>query len=171
MHGDSRVIGYHPVILRPVSASESAYSGPYADPQPEIRPSAPPPLERPFRVERRPLTPKRGLPVQSNFFAVISNPNTRAESTGFEKSQFGAAFHSEAAETQPKRRRPPPNSLERIRAPSNTAQNGKNRERKRCWDANVPCSKTETLKIGRFQSHPPETTQTAHLKRAPTEAP
>ena len=67
MHGHSRVIGYHPVILRPVSALESACLGLYIYRTPHIRPSDRQPLERPFRVERRPLTPKRGFPVQSNF--------------------------------------------------------------------------------------------------------
>ena len=104
MHACPWEIRHHPVILRPVSAPESAYLGPHIGPQPENRPSARQPLKRPFRVEKRPLTPKCGFPVQSDFFAVISNPNTQAESTGFEKSRFGAPVHSEAAESKPKRR-------------------------------------------------------------------
>ena len=67
----SSAIRYHSVILAPSLASESAYLGLYADPQPENCPFGRQPLKWPFRVEKRPLTPKRGFPVQSNLFAVI----------------------------------------------------------------------------------------------------
>ena len=93
MHGYSRVIRYHPVILRRVSAPESAYLGRHIYRTPNIRPSARQPLNRPFRVEKNRPTPKRGFPVQSNFFAVVSNPNTQAESTGIIKSIFWAPVH------------------------------------------------------------------------------
>ena len=85
--------------------------------KPNIRPVARQPLKRPFRVVQRPPTPKRGFPVQSNFFAVVSNPNTQAESTGFIKSTFWAPVHG---------RRPP---KRRIRTPAhrNAGVCGRNR--------------------------------------------
>ena len=129
MHGYSRVIGYHPVVLRPVSAPESAYLGLHIYRTPNIRPSARQPLKRPFRVVKSRPTPNLGFPVQANFFAVVSNPNTQAESTGFEKSQFGAAVHSEAAEIQPKRRSGSRFALSRRARPM--------RRGKICWE-NTP---------------------------------
>ena len=93
MHGYSRVIGYHPVILRRVSAPESAYLGLHIYRTRNIRPSARQPLKRPLRVEKNRPTPKRGFPVQANFFAVVSNPNTQGESTGIIRLTFWAPVH------------------------------------------------------------------------------
>ena len=110
MHGYSRVIGCHPVILRPVSAPESAYLGLHIYRTPNIRPSARQPLKRVYRVYKNRPTSKHGFPVQSNFFAVISNPNTQAESTGFMKLTFWAPVH---ARQPPKRRNPNPDTPKR----------------------------------------------------------
>ena len=88
MHGCPRVIRYHSDTLAPFPTPESAWLGLCIYQTRDIRPFARQPLKRPFRVVKSRPAPKQRLPVQSNFFAVILNPSTQAESTGFENSQF-----------------------------------------------------------------------------------
>ena len=88
MRGCPRAIGYHSDTLAPFPTPESARFGLCIYQTRDIRPFARQPLKRPFRVVKSRPAPKQGLPVQSIFFAVVLNPSTQAESTGFENSQF-----------------------------------------------------------------------------------
>ena len=97
MRGYPRAIRYHPDNLAPSPTPESAQFGLCIYQTSNIHPSVCQPLKRPFRVVKSRPAPKQRLPVQSNFFAVILNPNTQAESTGFGNSRFWAPMHRKSA--------------------------------------------------------------------------
>ena len=97
MRGCPRAIRYHSDTLAPSPTPESTRFGLCIYRTRDIRPFACQPLKRPFRVVKSRPAPKQRLPVQSNFFAVVLNPSTQAESTGFENSQFRVPMHRKSA--------------------------------------------------------------------------
>ena len=141
MRGCPRAIRYHSDTLAPFPTPESARFGLCIYQTRDIRPFARQPLKRPFRVVKSRPAPKQRLPVQSNFFAVILNPNTQAESTGFEKARFWAPMHRKSAKivqngTSPAAHTPTQPGAET--ADPKYGRKRRNPEREQYWNAKVP---------------------------------
>ena len=141
MRGYPRVIRYHSDTLAPFPAPESARFGLCIYQTRDIRPFARQPLKRPFRVVKSRPAPKQRLPVQSNFFAVILNPNTQAESTGFKNSRFRVPMHRKPAKIV--RNGTSPAAPTPIQPVTKTAdpeygQKRRNPEREQYWNAKGP---------------------------------
>ena len=175
MHRYSRVIRYHSDILAPSPAPESAWFGLCIYQTRDIRPCARQPLKRPYRVVKSRPTPKQRLPVQSNFFAVVLNPSTQAESAGFENSQFRAPMHRKSAEIVQNRTSPAAPTPIQPGAKVRALKYGPKREDSRT--ETLPGRKCSALKDRNAENRPIPTTpapkhpQTAHPKRAPTGTP
>ena len=78
MRGSPRAIRYHSVVLAPFPTPESARFGLCIDRHAKNRPFVARALYNSKSYMCATCGNMRGLPVRSNFLAVVLNPNTRA---------------------------------------------------------------------------------------------